>query len=95
MKGIQQNIFLQVQECRSEGSEFLIIGKQVKDLYCLATVIGCVRWLSTVFRDGKEACRKKPKVRRPACKSCQGGHGVWLFDSKSFLSLKGRYLLRV
>lgn len=68
MKGIQQNIFLQVQKCWSEGSEFLIIGKQVKDLYCLATVIGCVRWLSTVFRDGKEACRKNPLVRKPACK---------------------------
>ena len=40
MKGIQQNIFLQVQKCWSEGSEFLIIGKQVKNLYCLATVIG-------------------------------------------------------
>lgn len=41
--------YLQVQKCWSEGSEFLIIGKQVKDLYCLATVIGCVCCLSTVL----------------------------------------------
>ena len=51
---------LQVQKCHIVRSGFLIIGKQVKDLYCLATVIGCVRWLSTVFMDGKEACRRKP-----------------------------------